>query len=975
MTVSVSQTQTQTQHRLFSGGRINRRVPLNFSFNGKTYQGFQGDTLASALLANGVVLVGRSFKYHRPRGIVSAGLEEFNALVQLESGNFHEPNVRATQVELYEGLCARSQNVWPSVSFDLRSVTGLFAGFLPAGFYYKTFIAPSWGWWEGIIRKAAGLGTVPKSVDPERYSEQNMHCDCLVVGAGPAGLKAALAAAEAGKRVILADDQATPGGSILWQQSSDDTDNSEQQWLQDTLARLQQMDNVQLLSRCLVFGYYDHNVVAACERISNHLGPTNNSADAEERLWRIRAHDVVLATGAIERPLSFVDNDRPGIMLAASVRHYINRYAVLPNEQAVVLTNNNSAYHTALALKRVGAEVVIVDTRAHPSGPAVDLARTQDIVIYAGHTIVKVQGSRGLKSVDIASLALKQKPKKAQLTRLNCSLVAMSGGWNPSVHLFSQSGGKLRYDDGLCCFVPDQAVQKTTCVGAANGDFGEDYSESAIEPIWQTPHQRVDKQWIDFQYDITIADIEQAARENFISVEHFKRYTGTGMCVDQGKTGNVSALAVLAEATGRKIPQVGTTKFRPPYHPVSIGTMVGQSFGEFYAPTKQMPAHEWHRANGAVFEDASGWQRPSYYLQQGETSEQAIGREALAARKAAGLFEGSPLGKIEVRGKDATDFLNRIYMNNMATLKPGKVRYGLMLNENGVIMDDGVLACFSETHYHICTTSAGARTILLWLEEWLQCEWPHLDVQIASVTQQWAVCTLSGPEARTILEKLPSDMDLSAESFPHMAVKEGVLAGVVAKIFRVSFTGELSYEINVPADYGLSLWEALMALGKESGITAIGLEALEVLRTEKGYLHLGSDTDGTSCPDDVGWGVPASKKVADYIGKRSLSRAANTAPDRLQFVGLSVEGTVPLPIGGHLIEPQGGSLQMPIETQGYVTSSQYSPSLGRCVALGALKAGRQRMGDKLSVYNAGKIIEAEVVDPVFYDQKGARLNA
>lgn len=949
--------------RLSQGGIIDRRRPINFNFNGKHYQGFQGDTLASALLANGVKRVGRSFKFHRPRGIVSAGLEEFNAIVQLEEGAHKEPNRRATEIELYEGLCARSQNAWPSVEFDVLSLLGLMAKCLPAGFYYKTFMAPSWSLWEGFIRRTAGLGTVPTQSDADYYQENNTHCDCLVVGAGPAGLAAALAAANAGRDVLLMEQLPR------WPGSQEQNERHK---------HLQGMSNVRRVNKCQVFAYYDHNVLAAIETVSDVQPASAKVSKPCQRLWKIHAQEVILATGAIERPLTFINNDRPGIMLAASVSQYITRYALFPGKQVLVVTNNNSAYQTALDLNAVGCEVAVIDGRAEPKGSLVQQASEQGIQLYAGYGITKVHGSRWVKALTIAPLDSSGCTVNEKSIQLDCDLVAMSGGWNPTVHLFSQSGGKLRYDDQHCCFKPDLATQAVSCVGAANGDFadkdlGDGVAHSWIQPQWHRPDQPSDKQWVDFQYDITVADIEQAARENFISVEHFKRYTGTGMCVDQGKTGNVTALAILGEITGRKVPEVGTTKFRPPFHPVTIGAMVGQTHGEFYTPQRQMPAHSWHQTHGAVFEDAGGWLRPSYYLQTGESAKQAISREVGAARNSAGLFEGSPLGKIEVRGKDAAEFLNRIYLNTMITLKPGKVRYGLMLNENGIIIDDGVLACLAENHYQVGTTSAGALRIYRWMEEWLQCEWPQLDVQITPLTQQWAVCTLSGPKAREVLQKLPGNIDLSAETFPHMSVKEGALAGVNARVFRVSFTGEVSYEINVPANYGLLLWQTLMAAGSDCGITPYGIEALEILRTEKGYLHIGTDTDGTTCPGDVGWGGPVKKKTTDFIGRRSLSRAANIATDRLQFVGLAAKAEQALPIGAHLINEQIPSL--PVETQGYVTSSHFSPTLNKPVALGLLKGGHQRTGETIYVYDQGQIFSAEVVSPVFYDPDGGRLNA
>lgn len=951
--------------RLPAGGRIDRTQILNFRFNGKAYTGYAGDTLASALLANGVVLVGRSFKFHRPRGVATAGLEEFNALVRLDSGPRHLANCRATTVELYEGLSAHSQNVWPSLSLDLGSLLGLLHRLLPAGFYYKTFIAPRWALWEPLIRRLAGLGRVADQPDPDHYTQQTCHCDCLVVGAGPAGLEAALSAAESGQRVLLMDEQHEVGGGLLSCRQP-----ASRRQLAQLQQRLQACPQLRVRLRCRVFGYYDHNLLAAVEQV--HTGPpaAEQPAPCRQRLWRIRAARVVLATGALERPLTFVQNDRPGILLAGALSQYLNRYGVLPGRQIVVFTNNDSAYQTALDIAAEGRPVCVVDLRTEPRGPLVEQARARGIPLYPGHRVLGVYGRRGLQAVQIEALPGEQ----GQTRTLPCDLLAMSGGWNPTIHLYSQAGGSLRYCPQRCCLLPDGASQALHCVGAANGDDlpGAGAGDGPIDSgDWYQRDQPAEQQWVDFQYDITVADIAQAVRENFVSVEHLKRYTGTGMCLDQGKTGNVNALGIVADLSQRDIAAVGTTKFRPPYHPVSIGAMAGQQHGAFYAPARQMPAHDWHRRHGAEFEELGGWLRPACYPQAGETPAQAVAREVRAARQQVGLFEGSPLGKIEVRGPDAATFLQRVYLNTMNTLRPGKIRYGLMLNDNGVLIDDGVLSCLAPEHYQISTTSGGATRIWQWLQSWHQCEWPSLDLCLSNLTQQWAVCTLSGPKARDVLARLPGDIDLSPEALPPMALATGHLAGLPVRLFRVSFTGELSYEINVPADSGQALWQTLIDAGQGQGITPYGLDALDILRIEKGYLHLGADTDGETCPDDVGWGGPLAKKTDDFIGRRSLQRPANRADDRLQLVGLA--STEPLPVGAHLLD--AAPLQRPTPSQGYVTSACHSPTLNRPVALGLLRAGRRRHGEQICAWDQGRSYAVTVQAPVFYDPKGERLHA
>jgi sarcosine oxidase subunit alpha len=921
--------------RLDAGGVLDRSRAIHFRFNGHDYAGHPGDTLASALLANGVRLLARSFKYHRPRGIMAAGADEPNALVQLGCGNRVEPNLKATEIELFQGLEARSVNCWPSPSFDLRAINQIAAPLLGAGFYYKTFMWPNWHLYEGAIRRAAGLGVAPVGADPDRYVHAYAHCDVLVVGGGPTGLATALAAAREGKNVILAEADFRLGGSALWRDNRGAAASLE--------AELRTLANVRLLLRTNVFGYYDHNGLAAVERLEGD--------GARQRLWKLRAREVVLATGAIERPLVFAGNDRPGVMLASAVQAYARRWAVLPGKRAVIFTNNDSAYEAAAALSGAGAEVTIVDARK-----TVSRANIGGVRVLVGHLVTSVKGKRAVKGVTVAPV------DGGSLLSLPCDVLAMSGGWSPVVHLFSQSGGSLRFDERLQAFVPGKALQAVRVVGAAAGDFG-DYH---VEPLWEVPGRG--PKFVDLANDVTAKDIGIAAAENYRSVEHLKRYTTLGMGVDQGKTSNVNGLAIMGALTGRAPGEVGTTKFRPPYTPVTFGAIAGPLVGDLYRPLRHLPAHDWHVAHGAAFEEYAGWARPTAYPAIGESWEAAAQREARTARTDVALFDGSPLGKIEVAGPDAATFLDRIYVGNASTLKVGKARYGLMLNENGIIIDDGVFVRITEDRFLVHTTSAGAGRIETMLDEWLQCEWIDLDVVVLPVTSQWATMTMSGPKARAVLTAVGTDIDLSA--FPHMTWREGKVAGRDARILRASFTGEASYEVSVAAGQGPALAAALATGGAPHGLTPIGVEALMILRTEKGYLHVGVDTEGTTLPDDVGMAGPIAKKASDFIGRRSLLRSDALRTDRLQLVGLkSVDAR--LPVGAHVIRDD----QVPGPIDGYVTSSVDSPTLGYPVALGLVRAGRSRVGDEITLFDMGKRHRATIVDPVFYDKSGERLNA
>ena len=969
-------------HRLSTGGNIDRSRALRFRFNGREYQGFQGDTLASALLANGVKLVGRSFKYHRPRGLFCAGSEEPNALVQLGEGSRSEPNLKATQVELFEGLVAKSVNSSPSPRFDLRALNQLGAALMPAGFYYKTFIRPNWMWFEGTIRRAAGLGLAPVAKDPDLYDEMHVTVDVLVVGAGPAGMAAAHAASGGGARVLLVDDQHTPGGSVLWCPLGHQR-NLLQTWLSQTRSSLGNSPNFQLLTRTLVTGYYDHNSLTAVERLSS--GPFR------QRLWRIRARRVVLATGATERPLVFGGNDRPGVMLADSVLHYLVRYGVAAGQRAVVFTNNNHAYKVALALKDAGIQIAaIVDATPSPAHRLARAARERGIQILSGSVITQTRGARALRGVKVSGAAAER--------WIDCDLLCVSGGWSPNVHLHSQSGGNVKFDEARAMFVPDRHVQSNTSVGAANGTMtvteaikegftegiaaaaslglsGQAIAVPALEPdasfeihaLWSVSSSR-GKAFVDLASDVTADDVALAARENYRSVEHLKRYTTLGMGVDQGRTSNVNGLAIMGELTNRAPQQVGTTRFRPPFSPVTLGTIAGPCAGELFRPLRYLPAHDWHVAHGAVFEEFGSWLRPVAYPQTGETWEVAARREATHVRNAVGLFDGSPLGKIEVAGPDAGTFLDRIYLGSASTLAPGRTRYGLMLNENGVIIDDGVFARLAPDRFLVHTTSAGAERVYDWLEDWLQCEFTDLDVVLAPVTTQWATLTLSGASAREVLRSLAVDIDLSAASFPHMAVREGRVQGIPARICRISFTGELSYEISIPNRRAPELIESLMRVGKPYHLAPYGVEALMILRTEKGYLHVGVDTDGTTLPDDVGMGDGVARKASDFAGRRSLLRSASQAEGRLQLVGLSSD--VMLPVGAQVT-----SGPLPCISDGYVTSSVFSPTLSKPIALALVRNGRRRMGQSLDLFHLGQRLRACIVPQVRFDEAGARVHA
>ena len=997
------------QNRTIYGGKVNREKPINFVFNGKSYIGYQGDTLASALLANDVHLIGRSFKYHRARGILTAGSEEPNAIVQLGLGARTEPNIRATEVELYEGLEASSQNCWPSVNFDIGAMNNFLSRIFPAGFYYKTFKWPPsmWLFYEHFIRKAAGLGQSPTAKNPDRYEQKFYYTDITIVGGGISGLLAALGAGRSGCKVLLIDENPELGGYLLdYNFSINEKDGKK--WLKKIIDELNGLANVVILKRTTAMGYYDYNYLTALEKVTNHHVEFSSTLP-RERYWRIRSKKVILAQGAFERPLVFADNDRPGIMMASAGQKYLSRYGVLPGKSVVLFTNNDHAYLTAFEFVEKGAKVTVVDTRDLLNAKISEKCKSLNITVFKSYSVIKTYGDKKVNRIEIQQVDKNQNQLTGEVENIHTDCVLMSGGWNPAVQLFSQSRGKLKYDLKINTFVPDKIIENQKIIGSNNGQFNlqENLNESfeagiaaanelnfnSVEKVNWTGKEEIEfthsdvepymlgkkkvtkgsKHFIDFQNDVTAADIFLAQREGYISVEHTKRYTTTGMGTDQGKTSNVNALALMSHIHNKPVDEIGHTTFRPPYAPQTIGAIAGRSVDKLFDPERKTAMHEWHVENKAVFEDVGQWKRPYYFPQNKEDIHQAVKRECLAVRNSLGILDASTLGKIDLQGPDAAKFLNMIYTNAWSKLEIGSCRYGLMCNEHGMIFDDGVTSRLGENHYHMTTTTGGAARVMSWLEEFLQTEWLDMKVFCTSVTEQWAVLSISGPNSREFLKDL-TNIDLSKENFPFMKFREGEVCGVKARVFRISFTGELSYEVNVPARYGRYVWEKFMEHGKKYNITPYGTETMHVLRAEKGFIIVGQDTDGSVTPSDMNMDWIVSKKKEDFLGKRSFTRPDTVRHDRKKFVGLLVnDKKTILPEGSHIVEK--ALKQPPMKMLGHVTSSYYSPTLGYPIALAMLKDGFSKMGEQVVVpLMNGKIIEATVTDTIFYDKEGKRNN-
>ncbi len=972
--------------RLPMAGRIDRGKQVVFKWAGKSLHGYAGDTLASALIANGVSIVGRSFKYHRPRGLLAAGLEEPNAIIQLETGAAEIPNVKATQIELYEGLVAKPVNAWPSAAFDWLAVNNFFKRFIPAAFYYKTFMWPNWHWFEPAIRSAAGLGNAPRAADPDSYEHRFAHTDILVVGSGAAGLAAAVAAARNGETVLLVEADAELGGGLLAETAKVEG-LAPLAWRDRMLAALGQMPNVTVMNRTMAFGFYDHQLVGLCERMTDHL-PLSERRGPRQRLWKVRSGRVILATGAFERPVAFAGNDLPGVMLASAAQTYALRYGAAPGRRIVVATNNDSAYLAAFVLHDAGVEITaIIDSRAKAGDPDIAAgASARGIRTIMNSAPTKAKGRRRVKGLVVAAIAGGRAGRS-----IACDTILMSNGWNPAVHLHSQSGGSLDFNPALEAFLPGKRVQAAVTAGAAAGIFdldvaiasgraagqGDDVqppTPASIGPTWHFADgdAQAGAAWVDFQNDVTAGDVQIAARENFRSVEHLKRYTTLGMASDQGKTSNVTGIQILSSLLGKPPQAIGTTKFRPPFDPVTIGGFAGRAVGDNLAPIAHSAAHLSALDLGAKMENYGSWLRPACFPRAGEDEHAAVAREVLAVRDAVGLFDASPLGKIEVKGPDAAEFLQRVYVNGVRNLKVGRCRYGLMLSEYGIVYDDGVFARIADDHFLVGTTSGHAAAVADMLQEWLQCEWTDLRVLVENVTTAWAVMNVAGPKARAVLEGVGTDIDLSREAFPHMAYREGKVGGVAARIQRVSFSGELSYEVSVPWDYGRALWDAMMEAGVRHGIAPFGIEALMALRIEKGFLHVGSDTDGTTMPQDIGFGATVSKKAEDFIGRRSTMTPEGLRTDRRQLVGLeALDAGGMFESGAHILAAETRGIGA---TQGWVTSSVLSPTLGRPVAMALIERGEARMGEKIQVWDRGTARPARIVDPRFYDSAGERLN-
>ena len=989
---------------------VDETYRVSFKFNGSRYYGYKGDTLASALLANDIHLVGRSFKYHRPRGIMTSGSEEPNAIVQLHNNSDRtEPNVRATEIEIYEGLEASSQNCWPSVNFDIGGINNLLSPLLPAGFYYKTFMWPAsfWEKYEYFIRKSAGLGKSPTTPDPDIYEHEYIHCDVLIVGAGISGIMAAKTAAKNGLKTLLVDEKPNLGGSTVYQNSEHFKINNQNSgsWLEKEINEIKKIDNLDIRIRTSVAAFHGYNFLLARENLTDHLPIEQRKNKTRQKLLKIRAKKVITATGSLERPLIFDNNDRPGILLSSAIKRYADLFGVACGEKNIFLTNNDSAYETAISLIQKGIKVeAIVDNREEIESKLLYEVEKNNIKVFKGFTIVNTNGYKKINRVSLMKLSKDGQKVIGSKINLSCDCLGVSGGWTPAVHLFTQSGGKLKFREEDQVFIPNKYSSEQISIGACNGDLTlediientpkylkeflnikkTDYDNDEVfssenkskRNIWLLPSDKIlgkTKSFVDYQNDATAKDIKLALREGFRSIEHVKRYTTTGMGTDQGKLGNMHALGIISETAGTKMGEHGTTTFRPPYTPLTFGTIVGRNVGEYFDIFRKTPMHEWHLKNKAEFENVGQWKRAWYYPKNNENMFEAVQRESKAARESAGILDASTLGKIDIQGTDASEFLNRVYTNAWSKLAVGKCRYGLMLNEDGMVYDDGVTTRLGENHYIMTTTTGGAANVLGKLEDYLQTEWPELDVYLTSVTDHFATISVCGPNSKKIISNVIPDLDLSDENFPHMSFKNTKIGKINCRVMRISFTGEHSYEINIQANYANSVWEKCMEVGKDFNITPYGTETMHLLRAEKGFIIVGQDTDATMTPIDLQMDWIVSKKKYDFIGKRSLYRSDTIKDDRKQLVGLLTDNPNEiLEEGAQIVADVNKS---PIEMLGHVTSSYYSPNLKKSIALGVVRGGKNMMGKKLIIPMENKTINVTVADPVFLDKENKRLNA
>ena len=992
-------------HRLADGGRIRRDQPLQFTFNGKTVPGFVGDTVASALLAQGTHLVARSFKYHRPRGIMAAGIEEPNALLTVGSGDRQEPNIAATVIEAHAGLQVRTQNAWPSVGFDLMAINSLLSPIFVAGFYYKTFMGPTrkaWMFYEHFIRKAAGLGVASQAPDPDRYDWHHGFTDLLVVGSGPAGLTAALVAASSGVDVTLVEQEAEFGGSLL----NHATDSPQARWLAQMLKDLAATGRVRCLSRATAFGLYDGNTVGVAELSAPGVADAARGVP-RQRLHILRARAVLMACGALERPLVFSGNDRPGVMLAGAVGTYVHRYAVLPGRRAVFATNNDAAYLDAVAVARAGAQVTLADLRRQAGVQVTELARAAGVHIELATAVVHAHGDHRVSSCRLAPFDIAQGRVTGSDKVLPVDLVAMSGGWTPTVHLSSHRNIKPAYRADIACYVPGGFDRNHFGAGAM---VGTQTLASALQSAWEVASQAVqaigqsvagasfplpqgldvdlafapvgpittaiarDKAFVDFQSDVAVDDVDLAHREGYQSVEHVKRYTTLGMGTDQGKTSNLNALSIMAAHRGLPVREVGTTTFRPPYSPVSIGTLAGRSVGAHLAAVRRTAMHGWHEAHGGMMMEAGAWKRPLWYRSAGATLSEAYKAEMDIVREQVGMADVSTLGKIDVQGPDAAEFLNRVYVNGFAKLPIGKARYGFMLREDGIVLDDGTTSRLAETEFFMTTTTAQAGRVMSHLEFLLQVVWPELRVTVASVSDQWAAMSMAGPKSREVLQAAFPHIDSSTEALGHMGLLDtdltGALAGIRVRIIRLTFSGELAYEVYAPTHHGRRIWEHLLEAGKPWNLRPYGLEALGSLRIEKGHVT-GSEMDGRTTLDDIGMGKMASQ-IKPFWGDALRRRDVLARKDRPTLVGLEAIGADGAPSNGAILFFADDAIQG--HGRGHITSTTYSKALGKSIGLGLLEGGLARVGQEViaasPVHN--RQYRCRVVDPCFLDAEGVR---